>query len=414
MKKNAVLDTNIFLHYDIQSIDWLKELSATEVEIIVCSTVIEELDRKKEEAKKGLAERARRNLGLIESLDGVPNGVRNNVKLTALGTEPQVDWHSLHLDANLSDDRILASIIERNNDNDIFITDDTAPRIKAKKRNLKWAVLRSQRLEQPRSEEEKELQQLKAKVQSYENRTPKLSLMLKPEVQNETGSAIFLVKKSGELPESEVRRLINEKKRQIAIDDPAASTSRPAFDSMFNRPAYRQYWKYLSDYEEYLNQKNAFEQQRARTFEMNFVIGCEGNVPAKDVYCQIEFPEGVEIFKESDAPLPPEEPEHLLPNQIYPRDFRTTRQVVSLHDSFGIPESTMKVIIESNIVEVRLDDMQHNFDCPLDKLFVKLPMQHSFKNFSIKYLIYASNLPVPVTGSIPVIFKNADGWTPSN
>ena len=47
MRKNAIPDTNIFLHYDVLSVDWCKELESNEVEIIVCSTVVRELDKKK-------------------------------------------------------------------------------------------------------------------------------------------------------------------------------------------------------------------------------------------------------------------------------------------------------------------------------------------------------------------------------
>lgn len=169
---------------------------------------------------------------------------------------------------------------------------------------------------------------------------------------------------------------------------------------MSNHPAYLRHSTYLSQYEEYLKQKNIFEQQRARTIEMKFFIICEGNMPASNVYCEIEFPEGSEILGESDVPLPPEEPDE---------NSGITRQSVSSHDSLGIQESNLKILINSNKVQVTLKDAQHGFDHPLDKLFVKLLMQDTFKNFNIKYLIHASNLPVPVTGSIPVIFKDADG-----
>jgi len=54
-KINAIWDTNIFLHYDIKSVDWCKELEASEVEIIVCPTVLRELDDKKEDERKALA-----------------------------------------------------------------------------------------------------------------------------------------------------------------------------------------------------------------------------------------------------------------------------------------------------------------------------------------------------------------------
>lgn len=45
--KNAILDTNIFLHWNIASVDWCKELSTDSVVIVVLPTVVKELDVKK-------------------------------------------------------------------------------------------------------------------------------------------------------------------------------------------------------------------------------------------------------------------------------------------------------------------------------------------------------------------------------
>ena len=42
------LDTNSLIHFRLFSeIDWLKELATLNVEIIICPTVLQELDRKK-------------------------------------------------------------------------------------------------------------------------------------------------------------------------------------------------------------------------------------------------------------------------------------------------------------------------------------------------------------------------------
>ncbi len=41
MIKYVIPETNIFLHYDILSVDWCKE--SDEIEIIICSTVLKEL-----------------------------------------------------------------------------------------------------------------------------------------------------------------------------------------------------------------------------------------------------------------------------------------------------------------------------------------------------------------------------------
>jgi rRNA-processing protein FCF1 len=53
--KNAVLDTNMYLHWDIKNVDWCKELNTDAVTIVVPPTVIYELDEKKHDYNRTLA-----------------------------------------------------------------------------------------------------------------------------------------------------------------------------------------------------------------------------------------------------------------------------------------------------------------------------------------------------------------------
>ena len=91
MRKNAIPDTNIFLHYDVLSVDWCKELESNEVEIIVCSTVVRELDKKKLDGNQKISDRATKNLSMIESYNTSKKEIRKNVKLSVDMKEPDIN-----------------------------------------------------------------------------------------------------------------------------------------------------------------------------------------------------------------------------------------------------------------------------------------------------------------------------------
>ena len=51
--------------------------------------------------------------------------------LTVLKEEPMVDWRRLGLDLNVNDDRIIASMIDRKNTEDMLASDDIGILLKA-------------------------------------------------------------------------------------------------------------------------------------------------------------------------------------------------------------------------------------------------------------------------------------------
>ena len=178
MSKNAILDTNIFLNYNIESIDWCKELESNEVEIIVCSTVLRELDKKKSDGNQKISDRAIRNLSMIESFNSSKKELKKNVKLSVGIKEPYIDWKRYGLDSSLNDDRILGFVIERKNTDDVLVTNDSAPRIKGKEIGMSVMKLSSERLPDPKNEERKEIERIKTQLQKLQNKIPDLSIQL--------------------------------------------------------------------------------------------------------------------------------------------------------------------------------------------------------------------------------------------
>jgi rRNA-processing protein FCF1 len=405
MKKNAILDTNIFLHYNIQDVDWCKELGATEIELIVCSTVLRELDEKKQEALKSLAKRASRNLDLIESLDGKPDGIRKNVRLTALGTEPKIEWDRWDLDPEVDDDRIIATIIGRNNIEDVLVTEDTGPRIKAKQRNIKCIKLQSGRIPEAKSAEEIELEKLRKENEQLKNRIPKLSLFLYSQEQGSDEQPKFSLTKPRLRTASETAKIIAEKDGQFLAKMTRIQDSRIS-GGMTGRAQIARA-NYLRAYGNYLNKLNRNELLRGSILELRFSIYCGGTVPAEDVYCMIEFPKGFEILEEDDLQELLEAPEEPVAEPIDAwipgsANARTLMNFPPLLEPFNVNSSGPKIIINENTIEVMVERIQIRFEQKLT-FYAKLPEPESPKNFQINYELDATHLPDPIKGYIPVL-----------
>ncbi len=229
MKKYAIPDTNIFLHYDILSVDWCKELESDEVEIIVCSTVLKELDNKKSDGNQKISDRATKNLSIIESHNSSKEEIRKNVKLSVNIKEPYIDWREYGLDSSLNDDRILGFIIERKNtDDDVLITNDLTPRIKGKEIGMSVMKLSCEMLPDPKNEERKEFEKMKNKLQKFENKIPDLSIQL---VSEETKGDLpkFTLKEIQNLSTKQIEEMVLKKEQELRITSSPSTLGISAF-----------------------------------------------------------------------------------------------------------------------------------------------------------------------------------------
>lgn len=368
LKKNAVLDTNIFLHYDIKTVDWCKELDASEVEIIVCPTVLRELDDKKGDERKVLAERARKNLHLIDCIDEKREEIRKNVKMTVLVEEPKVDWNGLGLDKAVKDDRTIASIIERGNVEDVLVTDDTTPRIKARNKGIKCVQLKADRLPEPRSDLEIELAKTKRELQEYKNRAPELSLFLHADEQEENRLPKFLLKKPRLMTQADIEQIIAVKRIQYNKNTGSSQDYLNPY-RLPDMQAHMDLMNYLTRYRKYLEKKNEIEQLRCATIPIKFDICCDGTAPAENVRCYIEFPEGFEIIEETELQERLKQPEE--PTMTHSNAFSTTKEVthfIGSMDPQNAGSQAMSIDVDSNIIDVTVESIPHNHCRPIEGL----------------------------------------------
>jgi len=117
MKKTLLIDTNTLLHYRrLNEVDWLKETSAPEVDILVPPVVIRELEKHKDlHSVKRIRKRAAEYVKWFSSLlsDGLSTELRPGVTLRFLSVEPSLDFALHQLNKDLADDWLIARAIEQ-------------------------------------------------------------------------------------------------------------------------------------------------------------------------------------------------------------------------------------------------------------------------------------------------------------
>ena len=418
MGKYAILDTNIFLHYNIKDVDWCKELESNKVEIVVCSTVLRELDKKKFDGNQKISGRATKNLSMIESFDSSKKEIRENVKLSVDVKEPNIDWKRHGLDSSLNDDRILGFIIERENMDDVLITNDSTPIIKGREIGMSVMKLSCTMLPDPKSEERKENERIKVELQKLQNKIPDLSIQLNAK-ETKNYPPKFAIKVIQDLSTGQIEETISKKEQELNRTSSTPTSGILTFTInvpalTIDIPEYRlNVKKYLDSYKTYLVAKNLIEQELLTVLKMNFVLSCKRS-PAEEVHCCIELPKGFKICKQSDLPKMPTEPAPPKPRTPFEKIISDTTFTPMLWPrTFPLlvhhtPENNVSMDFNSNVIEVKIKKINHGFPIIFDAIYVKIPSLDDAKNFKISYTIHASNLAEPKQAKIPVIIEKIE------
>lgn len=408
MKKSIVPDTNIFLHYDITNIDWCKELSTDEVEIVVCSTVLAELDKKKYDGNETIADRSKRNLSLIESANG--KEIRKNVKISTIIKEPKIDWVSFGLDPTLNDDRILGFILERGKQ-DVLVTADSTPRLKGSGLGIAVAdKLKCDMIPNPKTAERKELEKLQKEITLLKDRMPELWLDLDCHNRTKNGLPKFTIKVDHSLSDEQIKKIILERNEELQTA--LHEYVKRSFPITVDAEGYKaEVQSYLDLYKAYIINKNSSDEEYSKILEMNLVVSCE-KAPAEDVHCYIEFPNQFQILEKDELPNVPTEPIKPIPMNSVMKSLSQLSNLSlpmpdfsSLIHTPNVTERNVTWDIESNTMEIRVKKLIHGFGINPITIYVKLPSFQFAKSFEIKYTIHAYNLNEPIKKTLPIIIE---------
>lgn len=440
----AFLDTNIFLHYQpFNQVNWLNELSSTEVDIAIAPIVIRELDHHKDQhSNSKIRNRARASLKKIESVITGQGGVNllKGIRVIHID-EPSLSFTDYGLRDDVNDDHLIACCIERKSleydEKVVLITGDTGPRIKAHKHDIEFFDLEeSLKLPNSDDEDEKEKKELENKLQKLQNSIPNLQLGFKDGDQH----IIFKISEPIEID----RRKVEEKIEELKSEYPKQFPEKPDLDLPpglshqlaqirrsaslmpgFGKPSEEEYERYNSElddyfksYEEYFYKVAELKNKEIRTIKIEVVLFNRGTAPASDIDIFMHFPDGFILHNEDDLPDPIEPPNP-------PIEPMSSLEKMNSY-SFGLPLSHAYRPNYSNIpisnpnissvnikksnsydVEYSVMKLKQHLNAPCDVLYVYFEERKDINSFGIDYRINAANIPHEIKGKLNVVIEDS-------
>jgi len=345
------IDSTIFLHFKLfTEIEWNRLVNSTSTLLVICPAVMKELDLKKDLGYDiNIRHRARKVISKISEIlnSKLICSIKKNLDLGFLPNEPSIDWVKEQLDPEISDDRIIASILEQKNNfqNIILVTDDTGLRLKASARGIKCLSLPEKyKLSEKKDKKEIENEQLKNRIAFLENSFP----ILKLKILDGDEPSDFIKKKLTKYVAPSDKKLTE--RLQVLKDELEYKPPSKTFGGIvglwqnISEDEIKRYEKDLDEYIKkmpaYFKSETIFKEYHSRLIELRFVISNTGNKPAEDIDIFIKFPDGFEVLSEGDLPEKPDEPEKPIP----PRSIQDTLQGIR---NFSIPN--LNPIIPYNI-----------------------------------------------------------------
>jgi rRNA-processing protein FCF1 len=415
------LDTNIFLHFQhYDQINWKNLVSEAEYKIVIPRIILDELDKKKYQASSKIASRAKSVLSKINAVvDDQTKGP--NLFISPLRPRKKT-YEQNELDAEHQDDAFLASMLEFIEiypvDNVFLVTDDTGIKARAKFLNLQVLALpATYRLPAEKSAEEKELEIVKRELNAFKNRLPKVELLFKGGAQKLTITRPGPV---NSLEEVRIKKMEEIKKKIppmiIHPEDPNSNNYNEMISARFGLQHYKYVYNealaaFYREYNRYVEKYYQYAIGRVLSFELNLELSNSGTYPATDISIQVNFPTGVEVtdkwLSPPEEPLPPYRPKDHFDDDI-PIHFE---QSISGNSNIDDKEPTTPSKYEKlNGYEVKFEvqRLKHGLVVSLDRLILQYSSAEDLKNFQIEYRLHLEELPAAVTGTLYVIFVDAE------
>lgn len=412
MSTVAYLDTNIFLHFkDLKEIDWTGYFDASEVNLVVAHTVIQELDRKKYNGRTvRIRKRAAKTLAEFKAL-GNPTQKHEIRPSVFLSFDSLVfeDYSKYHLCSTDADDGALLNALH-------YVADQPDARVYIIAHDFGfqtkgWRFSSIQVIDPPvdwklapeKDSVEEELQKLQ---QQLAERTPILEVTFGNDKTFEEFRLSSLPPSGKSVVDQVMRnvrlaapKLGERAKLQQLIDN--ASINVEKFNEAIDR--------YYERYEKILPVFLERAQQRARTIKLELVLHNTGKAPAKDVKVSITVPKNLILLNElPDVPRLPKAPVRddyrpfgsiSRPGILDP--FISKQQQVDL---FG--KDTGEIV--GNTINFELGKAQHNGRYQLPAFYVEFQNRLEAKGFNIAGTIVSDELPDPVSVKLQTKVSGAD------
>lgn len=441
-----ILDTNYFLHFqDPESIAWLDLFQDhTKISLLVVPPVVEEIDHKKwsgktnKEKNRAKDVTAKFKMWFHEDKDpSLQKGVSiERIKKASLDGGKD-------LDPAIPDDAILlyALRLQPSFDRIIILTHDFGLQDRARDYNIDYFELsdkfqRAVELDPT----EKELVEARKELQKFKNRSPKLELFFTDSKKHQEYSLKYMPLFSEK--ERERRLVIAKEKYPLHKFESEISFSKKsksengltqfvetlgAFQQLTSQPTAQDWAEYnqqleefYNDCEQYILEKNIYEELVSRTIEIDLVLVNDGTAPASEININLYFPVSVSTtlvyaddFMEapqlSQAPEKPKGLAHRLAlfgqSPLYNGDMFIPS--FNSNKDFGRDNVSDPDIRKTRSFDVsfKVDTLQHHLQQNIKRLCLTFPSIEEAKSFQIQWTVNSNEQIEPRKGTLDVIIK---------
>jgi len=325
-------DTNVFLHFPpMKDINWCTIADAKAVHLVICMTVIHELDAKKSDSR--LSARAERAIKEIRDSQKEGLEIRSGVTLSVFNREVRASDFPETLSPESADDQIVHLVklyLSEHPENQIAIaTGDYGMELRASAGGIEIIALEpTHRLANPQDELTKKYRQAVSELNAIKNRLPKLSLglALPDDSMTEAHKVTFELKDDwkpldidAEMekikrkhpkqsdPQSQAGQLLGVGNLMSELVSPKDLQRHDAkLDEFYN------------DYRKHLESINVIRDAKSRSFWFDLWLQNQGTGLATDIDVFLQFPEVIRFVAEQgskdaeplEEELKPPEPPH--------------------------------------------------------------------------------------------------------
>jgi hypothetical protein len=411
-----------------------------DVVIVIAPIIIRELNKHKDFPKSPkIRDRARDALKSLDSWSEqtAPIWIRDSVELQFRVRDPLIDYASNNLSRDISDDQLIASMIEHRNEHPDcalnIVTADLGLKLKAKAHDLSAVRLPADlKLTDEPLEAEKKIRELQSELMRLQSRIPALKLafttgdnLLKVKLKSKAMLTPGNVSHSINVLRDKYPEIVDSQRNEnpgssSALASLAAALSWGSRISAEDAERYnKSLGEFFSAYEKYLFALNDFQCELALTVKLEIMLRNDGTCPAEDIDIFMHFPNGFsllaehELPKEPTAPKPPTRPRTMAEQIADPgfgRTFLGSYNLAPRIPDYKLP--TQRNVSHPSIrrtnsydVNIGITRAKHGLLEPLEPMYLVFDSFQDAVPFKIEYSIYAENLPEPVTGELHVVVE---------
>ncbi|NOJ27183.1 MAG: hypothetical protein DA330_04140, partial [Nitrososphaera sp.] len=118
--------------------------------------------------------------------------------------------------------------------------------------------------------------------------------------------------------------------------------------------------------------------------DMEFALVNNGRIPAEEIYCEIRFPEGFEIFEKNCLPGSPQEPRKPIPMTLLQRIISSAQIPSMITEPIvpfaNTPSQRPRMKIELNTIKINVPKIGHGFKYQPESFLVQIPSAENPKN----------------------------------